>query len=153
MPIKSVSRSVADHMMSFAGNDDDEDGNRNRKKMSRPFGVAILIAGCDENGAALYVVDPSGTIVRYLAVAVGAGGESGMSILQDEYAKSLTVQGAEDLAADILKQVMQAKIGVDNIEFALLENKTKKFHKYDEKELERIISRIKKEDHEDDDDD
>ena len=72
MPVKSVTSSVADHMMSFAGSDDDDE---RKKKMSRPFGVAFILSGVDDNGEpSLYMVDPSGTTVRYLAVAVGAGG-------------------------------------------------------------------------------
>merc|ERR1711997_963117 len=88
MPVKSVTASVADHMMSFAGTDDNDEPS-------------------------LFKIDPSGTTVRYLAVAVGAGGESAMSVLQDRYAKSMTLREAEDLASEILKQVMEAKIATD----------------------------------------
>ena len=86
MPIKSATAAVADHMMSFAGNEDDNDDGK-KSKMSRPFGVAILLAGVDETGPCLYQIDPSGTSVRYLAAAVGQGHETAMSTLQDEYAK------------------------------------------------------------------
>ena len=152
MPVKSVTSSVADHMMSFAGTDDDDDDRRRKKKMSRPFGVALILAGVDDNSEpSLYVIDPSGTTVRYLAVAVGAGGESAMSVLQDRYAKSMTLREAEDLAAEILKQVMEAKINDENCEIALLSSKTKKFKKYNTDEIKQVLSRIKKEDHEDDD--
>ena len=34
---------------------------------SRPFGVALLVAGVDETGPALYHTDPSGTFVKYEA--------------------------------------------------------------------------------------
>merc|ERR1711997_1291528 len=101
MPVKSVTASVADHMMSFAGTDDDDEDSK-KKKMSRPFGVAFILAGVDDNKEpSLYKIDPSGTTVRYLAVAVGAGGESAMSVLQDRYAKSMTLREAEDLASEI----------------------------------------------------
>eukprot|EP00484_Ammonia_sp_Unknown_P001481 CAMPEP_0197020442 /NCGR_PEP_ID=MMETSP1384-20130603/1211_1 /TAXON_ID=29189 /ORGANISM="Ammonia sp." /LENGTH=256 /DNA_ID=CAMNT_0042448065 /DNA_START=95 /DNA_END=865 /DNA_ORIENTATION=- len=149
MPIKSVTSSVADYMMSFAGTDDDDDDDSRKKRMSRPFGVALVLAGIDDNKEpSLYVLDPSGTTVRYLAVAVGAGGESATSVLQDRYAKSMTLREAEDLAAEILKQVMEAKIDKENCEIALLSSKTQKFHKYTEEEIQTVISRIKKEDHE-----
>lgn len=143
MPVKSLTRTVADHMMSFAGSDDEDDESDNRhKKMSRPFGVAILLAGVDENGPSLYVIDPSGTIVKYLAVAVGAGGESAMTVLHDRYAKSMTLREAEDLAAEILKQVMEAKIGPDNIEYALVSSKEKRWTVYDSKQLQSVIDRM-----------
>jgi len=31
--------------------------------MARPYGVALLIAGVDENGPQLYQTDPSGTFL------------------------------------------------------------------------------------------
>jgi len=139
MPVKSITRSVADHMMSFAHNDDDDE---NKNRMSRPFGVAILLAGCDEKGPNLFVVDPSGTVVKYLAVAVGAGGESAMSVLNDRYAKSMSLNEAEDLAADILKQVMEDKIDEQNIEMALISTKSLKFEMYNENQLKGVISRL-----------
>ncbi|ETO09902.1 proteasome subunit alpha type 5 [Reticulomyxa filosa] len=143
MPVKSLTRTVADYMMSFAGTDDDDDDDDNgHKKMSRPFGVAILLAGVDENGPSLYVIDPSGTIVKYLAVAVGAGGESAMTVLRERYAKSMSLREAEDLAAEILKQVMEAKIGTDNIEFALVSAESKKWTVYDSKQIQSVIGRM-----------
>jgi 20S proteasome subunit alpha 5 len=33
--------------------------------MSRPYGVALLIAGVDDTGPQLYHTDPSGTMVSY----------------------------------------------------------------------------------------
>ena len=39
----------------------------------RPFGVALILAGVDKNGTALYLTDPSGTYIGYDAVAIGAG--------------------------------------------------------------------------------
>merc|ERR1712039_499772 len=118
------------------------DEEQKKKKMSRPFGVAFILAGVDDNKEpALYVIDPSGTTVRYLAVAVGAGGESAMSVLQDRYAKSMTLREAEDLASEILKQVMEAKIGTENCEFALLSSATQKFEIYDKEKVQTVLSR------------
>ncbi len=55
---------------------------------SRPFGVALLVAGVDsENGPALFHTDPSGTFVQYEAKAIGAGSEGAQSTLQDKYSK------------------------------------------------------------------
>merc|ERR1712013_658744 len=102
------------------GDDDDEDSKK--KRMSRPFGVAFAVAG-------------------------GAGGESAMSVLQDRYAKSMTLREAEDLGAEILKQVMEQKIGVENCEFALLSAKTQKFEKYDKAKIEEVLARLPQEDH------
>jgi hypothetical protein len=45
--------------------------------MSRPFGVALLLAGIDETGVHLYHTDPSGTFSEWSAKAIG-GGEQGL---------------------------------------------------------------------------
>lgn len=73
--------------------------------MSRPFGVALLVAGCDENGPAMFHTDPSGTFVRYEAKAIGAGSEGAQTNLQEGYSKSMTLAEAETLALSTLKQV------------------------------------------------
>lgn len=64
MRVESLTQSVCDLMMSFG-----EGGEENKAKMSRPFGVSMLIAGVDERGAQLYNADPSGTYVAYDAQA------------------------------------------------------------------------------------
>ena len=55
--------------------------------MSRPFGVALLIAGYDEGGPQLYHAEPSGTFYRYDAKAIGSGSEGAQAELQNEYHK------------------------------------------------------------------
>jgi 20S proteasome subunit alpha 5 len=72
---------------------------------SRPFGVALLVAGVDEYGPSLYHTDPSGTFVRYEAKAIGAGSEGAQTQLQESYSKSMTLAEAETLALNTLKQV------------------------------------------------
>ena len=54
---------------------------------SRPFGVALLLAGIAQDGPALYHMDPSGTYVRFEAKAIGSASEGAQSALQDEYNK------------------------------------------------------------------
>lgn len=49
--------------------------------------MALLIAGVDENGPALFHTDPSGTFIQYEAKAIGAGSEGAQSALQDKYSK------------------------------------------------------------------
>ncbi len=40
--------------------------------MSRPFGVALLLAGYDDKGPQLFFSDPSGTFTQFKAKAIGA---------------------------------------------------------------------------------
>lgn len=54
MSVEATTQATCDLALQF-GEDGKEDA------MSRPFGVALLIAGVDETGPALYHTDPSGT--------------------------------------------------------------------------------------------
>ena len=53
--------------------------------MSRPYGVALLIAGVDERGPCIYQTDPSGTMIEYKAKGIGAAEEGIQSLLSGTY--------------------------------------------------------------------
>ena len=94
------------------------DRDERATKMSRPFGVALLIAGHDDRGPQLYFADPSGTFVEYKAKAIGSGSEGAQSNLQEMYSDTATLAEAETLALSTLKQVMEEKITAENVEMA-----------------------------------
>jgi len=87
-------------------------------EMARPFGVSLLVAGCDDNGPALFHTDPSGTYTKYEAKAIGAGSEGAQTYLQEHYNKSMKLHEAEKLALTVLKQVMEEKLDSTNVEVA-----------------------------------
>lgn len=90
-------------------------------KMSRPYGVGMLIAGIDqEKGPQMYYVDPSGTKTQFKAKAMGAGQESAQNQLKDQYTEDMTLEQAKELALDALKQVISEKITENNVEVALI---------------------------------
>lgn len=91
-----------------------------RGGMARPFGVALLVAGVDENGPALYHLDPSGTYTKFMAKAIGSGSEGAQTTLKEQYNKSMTLQEAKDLAQDVLRQVMEERITEHNVEMLVL---------------------------------
>ncbi|KAL3132537.1 Proteasome subunit alpha type-5-A [Trebouxia sp. C0010 RCD-2024] len=77
MPVESCTQALSDVALSF-GEDDEQEESR----MSRPFGVALLLAGWDSDGPVLFHTDPSGTFVTYEAKAIGSGSEGAQSSLQ-----------------------------------------------------------------------
>eukprot|EP01034_Spumella_vulgaris_P027654 gene27654-34404_t len=109
--------------------------------MSRPFGVALLMAGFDRReGPQLFFSDPSGTYFQYKAKAIGAGSEGAQSTLQDKYRDDLTLIDAENLAFEILRQVMEDKISTINVEVASVTKLG--YHMYSEAELDLVIRRV-----------
>mmetsp|Transcript_20881 Transcript_20881/g.67282 ORF Transcript_20881/g.67282 Transcript_20881/m.67282 type:complete len:268 (-) Transcript_20881:156-959(-) len=110
MPCESLTQSVCDLALGF--------GESEGSKMARPFGVALLVAGWDSKGPVLYHTDPSGTYTRFDAKAIGAGSEGAQTALQEQYHQKLSLAEAETMAVTILKQVMEDKVDVTNVEVA-----------------------------------
>lgn len=138
--MESTTQALCDVALRFSeeGDDDGDDGDA----LSRPFGVALLLAGMGDDGPALYHMDPSGTYFRFDAKAIGSASEGAQSALQDEYNKSLTLVEAETLAMKVLKQVMEEKLTSTNVEIAAVSAETRRFKVYDTEALEAVIARI-----------
>lgn len=108
--------------------------------MSRPFGVALLIAGYDsEGGAALFHTDPSGTYVKYEAKAIGSGSEGAQTALQEGFKPDMTFAEAEILALATLKQVMEEKVTATNVDIAAV---NPDYHLYTVEEVDSVIARL-----------
>lgn len=137
MPTQSVVQAISDLALEFS----DIKGNRNRRSMSRPFGVAMLIAGADSDGSSsLWMTDPSGTYTKYSAAAIGTAQEGAEAILLESYNSNMSLKEAEDLALVVLRQVMEEKINSVNVEVAAV--KEKKFVIYENTEIQKILDRL-----------
>jgi 20S proteasome subunit alpha 5 len=113
MKVQSIAQSVCDLALQFG---EAKDENESKKKMSRPFGVALLFAGFDVDGPQLISTDPSGTFVEYKAKAIGGGAEGAQRNLEETYEESLSLDSAEDLALTTLKEAMKETIDARNVE-------------------------------------
>jgi len=134
--VESVTQAVCDLALRFG-----ESAHGEESIMSRPFGVALLIAGIDEKGPQLYHADPSGTFMQYDAKAIGSGSEGAQTELQEEYHKSLSLQEAETLSLKVLKQVMEEKLNNTNVQLAAV-TPEHGFKIYSEDELQIVIDRL-----------
>ena len=138
MPVEALVQTLCKLAMNFGG--------EGEKSMSRPFGVALLVAGWDEEqrgdegtgGYSLWHVDPSGTKVKCKAKAIGSGSEGAQTTLNEEYREDLILEEAETMAMSTLKAVMEEKVSVKNVDFAVLREK---FDVYDHERIQGIIDR------------
>jgi len=130
---EALAQAVCDLALSFGESGDE-------KKMSRPFGVALLLAGCDDTGPKLYLCDPSGTYVEYKAKAIGSGSEGAQNALQEEYSEAITMDEAEVLAVKTLRAVMEEKLSHENIEVARVTNDG--YHVYGADQLRELVQRL-----------
>ncbi|CAG8706395.1 23559_t:CDS:2, partial [Gigaspora margarita] len=128
--VESVTQAVCDLALRFG-----ESAHGEESIMSRPFGVALLIAGVDEKGPQLYHADPSGTFMQYDAKAIGSGSEGAQTELQEEYDKSISLVNAETLSLKVLKQVMEEKLNNTNVQLASITPEYG-FRIYSEEELQ-----------------
>jgi len=134
--VESVTQAVCDLALRFGESVHDEDA-----MMSRPFGVALLIAGIDENGPQLFHTDPSGTFMRYEAKAIGSGSEAAQAELQDKWKKDMSLSDAQVLAVRILKQVMEEQLDQHNVQLAQV-TKDRGFEILNEVALQEVIQRM-----------
>ncbi|KAG4098007.1 nucleophile aminohydrolase [Neocallimastix lanati (nom. inval.)] len=134
--VESITQAICDLALRFG-----EGAQGEESIMSRPFGVALLIAGCDENGPQLFHADPSGTFTKYQAKAIGSGSEGAQTELQENYHKSLTLKEAEALSLKVLKQVMEEKVNSVNVQLCSV-TPDKGFRIYSEEEVNEIINSL-----------
>lgn len=111
--IEDVTQSVANLALQFG--DDDV-----KASMSRPFGVAMLFAGVDQDGAKLFHLDPSGTFIDCKAKSIGAASDGAEQSLKEQYHDNMTLKEALKVALAILKQVMEEKLNSANVEVVVI---------------------------------
>lgn len=72
----------------------------------RPFGISMLIAGCDSKGVPqLYQTDPSGTFSAWKANATGRNSTNIREFLEKNYSEDLSEEDATRLAIKALLEV------------------------------------------------
>jgi len=141
MPVESNVHSISDLALDFSVTD-----RKDKKAMSRPFGVALLVAGVDQDGPALWNTEPSGTYTKYAACAIGSAQEGATNLLQEQYNKDMTLADAEILALTVLRQCMEEKLTSVNVELSVVKTETNpkdiKFTMKTKDALEDIIRRL-----------
>jgi proteasome alpha subunit len=109
----------------------------------RPFGVALILAGVDKNGASLYLTDPSGTYIGYDAVAIGAGSDQVTEFLEKQYQLEISMDDAGALAMQSIYLVSEEKTGTRHVKMAVIDNETKTMRKVEDRDIERYANRAK----------
>ena len=100
----------------------------------RPFGVALIIAGVDKNGAKVFVTDPSGTYIPYSAVAIGGNSDEVTEFLEKNYKNEISVDDGISLAISAIN-LKSDENGVKHIRMSKIKSNTKLFEKVSNEEL------------------
>jgi proteasome alpha subunit len=92
----------------------------------RPFGVSIIFAGVDKTGNHVFGTHPSGTYRGYKATALGAGRETVLAVLKDEYKEKMSIDDTTKLAIKCLTKALEARQLPPRIKIAVIPAATKK---------------------------
>jgi proteasome alpha subunit len=110
----------------------------------RPNGVALIIAGVDTKGESIYLTDPSGTFIKYAAIAIGSGSEEVNSFLEKNYNFDMGLEDAASLAIAAINLKTEEKNGVDHIKMAKVTTKDKVFEKISESDIKNYSQNASK---------
>ncbi len=102
----------------------------------RPFGVSIIFAGVDKTGTHVFGTHPSGTYRGYKATALGAGRETVIAILKDEYREDLSLEDSKKLAVKCLVKALEARQLPPRIKVAVIPVATKKLEMLTDETIE-----------------
>jgi proteasome beta subunit len=76
-----------------------------------PYLAQTIVAGIDESGPKLFVLDPLGSVIEDKFTAVGSGAEIAMGLLETEYNENMTVEEATGLVRKAVKAATARDIG------------------------------------------
>ena len=71
-----------------------------------PYLTQTIVAGIDEEGPSLFVLDPIGSVIQDKYASVGTGAEIAVGVLEAEYKDGLTVEQTKELVGKALKAAL-----------------------------------------------
>jgi proteasome alpha subunit len=108
----------------------------------RPFGVSLVFGGVDKAGSHVFGTHPSGTYRGYKATALGAGRETVLSVLKDEYRENLSIEENTKLTVKCLVKALESRQLPPRIKIAVISAETKKLQMLAEEKIEGYIKEL-----------
>ncbi len=105
----------------------------------RPFGVSLIFAGVDKTGGRVFYTHPSGTYRGYKATAIGAGRETVLGILKEEYKEESSLEDAKKLAVKCLAKALEARQLPPRIKIAVVSADAKKMEMLSDDRIEDLM--------------
>ena|SRR3989338_2669473 len=107
---------------------------------TRPFGVAILVAGVDHDEGKVFSSDITGNYLSYCAMAIGENDEKLKEMLRIKYEKNLNIQGGIKLALGIFKEILGKNFELSRFDVAYVDKEDQKVKRMDEAALKKLMS-------------
>jgi len=108
----------------------------------RPFGVSIIFGGVDKTGSHVFGTHPSGTYRGYKATALGAGRETVLAILKEEYRENLSLEENTKLTIKCLAKALEARQLPPRIKIAIIPTATKQLQMLTDEKIESYIKEL-----------
>ena len=108
----------------------------------RPFGVSIVFGGVDKTGSHVFGTHPSGTYRGYKATALGAGRETVLAILKEEYKEDRSLEENTKLTVKCLVKALEARQLPPRIKIAIIPTATKQLQMLTDKKVESYIREL-----------
>ena len=108
----------------------------------RPFGVSLIFGGVDKTGSHVFGTHPSGTYRGYKATALGAGRETVLAILKDEYRENLSLEENIKLTIKCLIKALEARQLPPRIKIAVIPTATKQMQMLTDEKVESYIQEL-----------
>jgi proteasome alpha subunit len=105
----------------------------------RPFGVSMILGGVDKAGVHIIATHPSGTYRGYKATAQGAGRETALATLKEQYREDLTLQESTKLAVKCLVKALQERQLPLRIKVAAISTASKTFEMLSDENVDGYI--------------
>lgn len=114
-----------------------------QKAQKRPYGVGLLVAGCDKTGPHLYETKPSGDFYEYVAQAIGDRPQAAKSYFEKRYQTFGTATKDELIRHALagLKAAAQEPLTTKNVSVAFVCNDVS-FTMLDEEALAPFIAEL-----------
>ncbi len=105
----------------------------------RPFGVSMIFGGVDKAGNRLLGTHPSGTYRGYKATALGAGRETVLSILKEEYREDMALEDTTKLTVKCLVKALEARQLPPRLKIVVIPSATKKMEMLGDDKIESYV--------------
>ena len=106
---------------------------------ARPYGVAVLVGGVDNQGPRLFSSDITGNYFSYASFAIGENDEKIKEILRIKYNKNLNTEGGIKLALSIFKEILGKNFELNRFDVAYVPKETKKIQRVYGDDLKKYI--------------
>jgi proteasome alpha subunit len=108
----------------------------------RPFGVSIIFAGVDKTGTRVFGTHPSGTYRGFKATAQGAGRETVVGMLREEYKENMNLEETKKLAVKCLAKALEARQLPPRMKIAVIPSETKKMEILSNSKIESYVKEL-----------